>query len=90
MFDVSECAKVSAVEDADVAASDLVYGYLTVTACKSWETKEAHFLSEATVGNAVMVEVVWPSTENGVDGAKAGTGLGLTRMMCTTVGAGAF
>lgn len=30
------------------------------------------------------------SADVGVDGAKAGAGLGLTRIMCTAVGAGAL
>lgn len=41
-------------------------------------------------GNAGIHEGVKVAAEVGVDGAKAGTGLGLTRIMCAAVGAGAL
>lgn len=68
----------------------MVYGYLKGATDMPCEVKKCHFDTDTAAGNTVMGDVVKVPAEVGVDGAKAGTGLGLTRMICAAVGAGAF
>lgn len=90
MSDMPECVVVPSDVGVDVSATDMVYGYLVGAPCKTKETREYPLDVIPTVGNAVMVEVICVPHEVGADAAKAGTGFGLTRMICTTVGAGAL
>lgn len=88
--DMTKCAETSAKLYADATAADIVYGYLKGASDIACETWNVHLDSVTTVGNAVIVEVIKDPTEVGVDTAKAGTGFGLTRIICAAVGAGAL
>lgn len=73
-----------------MSTSDLVYGYLKNTSKVAEMAKNVPLETLSTVGNAVMVEGMEVSTKVGVDVAKAGTGFGLTRIICAAVGTGAL
>ncbi len=81
---------MSAEVGVDVTATDIVYGYLKGATEKPKEVKKIPFYTDTTAGNAVIGEVVKTSADVGVDGTKAGTGFGSTRIICAAVGAGAF
>lgn len=88
--DASDCVVVSVEVGADASMSDLVYGYSYNTPKLAVKAKVVPLNTMSTVGNAVMVEGIKVSTDVGVDRAKAGTGFGLTRIMCAAVGTGAL